>query len=151
MAAVDIPKQEHVFIRGEGGSIFKFDLPLHETITERLAKGYLTRVANAEGDPYVEKSNAPSVVAPPTERPALNAAKKAWVGWAVVKGMTPDDAEALTKTDLIERFGVEPKQPEQPAGTSTEESTDSEENGDDEQETDEPDGADDDSSEDTPE
>jgi hypothetical protein len=50
--AEESPETPHVFIRGEGGSIFKLDLPLHESIEERLAKGYLTRVANAEGDPY---------------------------------------------------------------------------------------------------
>jgi hypothetical protein len=37
----------------------------------------------------------------PTQRPALNANKPEWVGWAVKNGMSPDDAEALTKTDLI--------------------------------------------------
>lgn len=127
--AKSIPTAPHVFVRGEGGSVFKLDLPLHETIEERLSKGYLVRVANADGDPYVEGAESTTVAALPTERPALNAGKKAWVGWAVVKGMSPDDAEALTKTDLIERFGAEPKQPEQigDQGTEPAEADDSEE------------------------
>ncbi|MGN8024699.1 hypothetical protein [Microbacterium sp. 22242] len=101
-------RNEAIFLRGEGGSVFKLDLPLHEAIAERLEKGYLTRVANADGDPYVEGADTAKVPGPPTERPKLNAGKKAWVGWAVAQGMTPDDAEALTKTDLIEKFGTDP-------------------------------------------
>ena len=43
---------------------------------------------------------------PEVTRPAHSAAKAEWVGYAVrAHGMTPDDAEALTKADLIERFG----------------------------------------------
>lgn len=118
--ATESPETPHVFVRGEGGSIFKMDLPLHETIEDRLAKGYLTRVANAEGDPYVEGADTPVVAALPTERPKLNAGKKAWVGWAVANGMTPDDAEALTKTDLIEKFGTEPAPVEPPTGPAPE-------------------------------
>jgi hypothetical protein len=111
----DIPQvAPHVFIRGEGGSIFKMDLPLHETIEDRLLKGYLTRV-NEDGSPYVEGQDETPAL--PTERPALSASKATWVGWAVHEGMTPDDAEALTKTDLIEKFGAAPIVTEPPAGT----------------------------------
>ncbi|KJL37052.1 hypothetical protein RR49_01164 [Microbacterium ginsengisoli] len=97
----------HVFIRGEGGGIFKMDLPLHESIEERLIKGHLTRVANAEGDPYDPTTDTTQVASTPTERPPLNANKATWVGWAVANGMKPDDAEAATKDDLIEKFGVQ--------------------------------------------
>jgi hypothetical protein len=118
-----IPETEHIFIRGEGGTVFKMDLPLHETIEARLSKGYLTRVNNAEGDPYVEEADAPAVSAPPTKRPALSAAKPAWVGWAVVQGMTPDDAEALTTKDLIEKFGTDPAPADKPADAPSTEGT----------------------------
>jgi hypothetical protein len=132
----DIPTEApHVFIRGEGGSVFKLDLPLHESITERLLKGYLVRVANADGDPYVEdevpnleiaeaalEDGDPADVTPavieaaglPTVRPELSALKAEWVGWAVAESarrghpITPDDAEALTKHDLIEAYGTDP-------------------------------------------
>lgn len=109
------PEAEHVFVRGEGGSIFKLDLPLQEAIADRLAKGHLVRVANAEGDPYDPNADAPEVPDLPTERPALNATKAKWVGWAVRNGMTPDDAEAATKDDLIEKFGKDPA-PAAPTG-----------------------------------
>lgn len=95
----ETPEPEHWFVRGEGGSIFKLDLPLHESILERIAKGYIQRVANEDGAPYIEDAEP--------KRPALDAKKADWVGWAVHNGMTPDDAEALTIPDLIERFGVE--------------------------------------------
>lgn len=106
----DIPEVPHVFVRGEAGTVFKLDLPLHESIEDRLRKGYITRVSNAEGDPYDPEADIVSILTPglPAERPAIEADKVAWVGWAVVQGMTPDDAEAATKQDLIEKFGTAP-------------------------------------------
>jgi len=106
MSAEETP---HVFIRGEAGAVFKLDLPLSEPIQDRLLKGYLTRVADADGSPYVEGgSDIPTL---PTERPAINAPKAQWVGWAVAQGMTPDDAEAATKQDLIEKYGAQATEP----------------------------------------
>jgi len=110
------PEVEHIFVRGEGGAVFKLDLPLHESIEERLAKGYIQRVANADGDPYVEGADTPKVVEPPKERPALSAPKRVWVAWAGVNGMDLDEAEAATKDDLIEKFGKDPVPPPPPAG-----------------------------------
>lgn len=96
---------DQIHILGEGGTVFKMDLPLHEAIQDRLTKGYLKRV-NADGSPWVDKSAAPA------EQPPPYASKKEWVGWAVAESerkgdpLTPDDAEALTKNDLIELYGV---------------------------------------------
>lgn len=92
-----------VHILGEGGGIFEMLLPLSEPIEDRLLKGYLKRV-NADGTPFVEKSER--------VQPAPYASKGEWVGWAVHISqtvgtpITPDDAEALTKQDLIEMYGV---------------------------------------------
>lgn len=92
-----------VHILGEGGAVFALALPLSEPILDRLSKGYLKRV-NADGTPFVEKSER--------VQPAPYASKGEWVGWAVHTSqstetpITPDDAEALTKQDLIERYGV---------------------------------------------
>lgn len=77
--------------------MFALDLPLHEAIAERLHKGYLVRV-NKDGTDYVEATER--------TKPALNAAKADWVSWAVHNGAKPDDAEAFTKTDLIEKYGT---------------------------------------------
>jgi hypothetical protein len=87
---------ESIFVLGEGGGIFEMSLPLPEAIEDRLAKGYLRRV-NQDGTPYSDGV--------PPVRPASSSAKVEWVGWAVHHGMTPDDADALTKADLIEKFG----------------------------------------------
>jgi hypothetical protein len=87
---------ESWFIRGEGGSVFKLDLPLHEAIEQRLHKGYLVRV-NKDGTDWTGDT-------PERVRPPMNAPKIDWVAWAVHNGELPDDAEALTKTDLIEKY-----------------------------------------------
>lgn len=94
---------ETIHVRGEGGGIFAMDLPLPESIAQRLAKGYLTRV-NEDGSLYLDDADD-DVPAPPSEAPARSAAKAEWVGWAVASGADPDDAEAMTKSDLIELYG----------------------------------------------
>ena len=94
-----------VHILGEGGGVFELSLPLHETIADKFAKGHVRRV-QPDGTPYVEGDRPDGVPSLPESRPAINAVKAEWVGWAVVQGLTPDEAEALTKTDLIERFGA---------------------------------------------
>lgn len=90
---------EQVHVLGEGGVVSVMDLPLPEAIQDRMTKGYLKRV-NADGSPYVETD----VVEP--SAPSKTAPKDEWIGWAVKNGMSPDDAEALTKADLIEKFGA---------------------------------------------
>lgn len=94
---------ETVHILGEGGAVFTIALPLSEPIQDRLTKGYLKRV-NADGTPFVEKTER--------TKPAPYASKAEWVGWAVHvtkdsdSPLSPDDAEAFTKNDLIELYGV---------------------------------------------
>jgi hypothetical protein len=92
-----------IHVRGEGGAIFELALPLHEAIADRLTKGYLTRV-NPDGSTYTGDDD--DVPGPPTEKPPVSALKAEWVGWAVAQGADPDDAEAATKQDLIEKYGV---------------------------------------------
>lgn len=102
---------EVAFFRGEGGVILAFDLPLPEAYREKVTKGYLVRVANAEGEPYVapvpESTEGGSDLTngvPP--RPAQSASKAEWVGYAVlVHDVKPDDAEGMTKQDLIDKYG----------------------------------------------
>lgn len=116
-----------VFLLGEGGGIFELSLPLHETIADKLARGHLRRV-HADGTPYVEDERPDGVPSLPTSRPALNAPKAEWIGWAVANGETPDDAEASTKADLIERHGQQgtpavedaPEAPTEPEAAPTE-------------------------------
>lgn len=103
-------EQETVWLRGEGGAVFQMALPLSGDYTKQLTKGLLRQV-NPDGTPYTDDNAIPAL---PTERPADDAGKPAWVGWAVVNGMSTDDAEALTETDLIELYGGTP--PAKPAG-----------------------------------
>lgn len=95
---------ETIYVRGEGGGIHPMDLPLPEPIADRMAKGVLRRV-NADGSPYVE--GGPDTPAPPAEQPPQSAAKALWVGWAIANGADADEAEAMTKQDLIDAYGGE--------------------------------------------
>jgi len=98
-----------IHVLGEGGGVIRLALPLQSDIAKRIERGHLRRV-NPDGSP-IEEHLRPTDDGPqlPTERPALNAPRAQWVGYAVFKGMKPDDAEALTRTDLIDRYGVEPE------------------------------------------
>lgn len=97
------------FFLTEGGSVIEMDLPLPEAIAQRVLKGAIIQVADADGTP-LEEPVAPAdpnavdrvaVMAPPPR----DASKAVWVGYAVkFGGMTPDAADAMTKADLIERF-----------------------------------------------
>lgn len=96
---------ESIHVLGEGGAVFMMDLPLPEAIADRLAKGHLRQV-NPDGSPIEESERPTGVPGTPDKRPNVNAPKADWIGWAVHEGMIPDDAEAATKQDLIEKFGV---------------------------------------------
>lgn len=96
---------EHIYVQeGGAGMVIKMDLPLHEAIADRLTRGHLRRVTE-DGSPYVEPADQ-AEQPPPPERPAASAVKAEWVGYAVrAYGVSPDDAEAMTKQDLIDRYG----------------------------------------------
>ena len=87
-----------IYVRGEGGAVIGMDYPLGEGIAERLAKGHLRRV-NADGSPYTGEQEEPV-------RPKDSAVKAEWVAYAVqAHGADPEEAEGLTKADLIELYG----------------------------------------------
>ena len=83
---------------GEGGGIWPMDLPLDEIMQEKVVKGYLRRV-NADGSPYTEEEGGDT-----PSPPSKNASKAEWVGCVVRNGMSPDDADAMTKNDLIDLY-----------------------------------------------
>lgn len=100
-------EQETIHVRGEGGTVFRLGLPLHEEIANRLESGHLKRV-NPDGTPY--SGPADNVPAPPTSAPKPAASKPDWVAWAVACGADPEDAAAATKQDLIDLYAdAEPK------------------------------------------
>ena len=95
---------ETALFRSESGQQIHMDLPLPDHMADKVTKGQLVRV-NDDGSPYTGEAADASEGAAVTERPAQSASKAAWVGWAVHLGADPDEAEALTKADLIDRYG----------------------------------------------
>ena len=89
--------EEVIYLVGEGGGRARpHKLPLPDGVAQRLEKGVIRRV-NEDGSPWVPPE--------PLKRPADTAAKPQWVAWAVHNGADPDDADAATKNDLIEKYG----------------------------------------------
>lgn len=111
--------QEIVFYRGPAGEVERFGLPLSEPIQGQVTRGVLRR-CNEDGSEYREQPPAVGAEpsrgdddpppAPPVEQPpAVGALKAEWVGYAVrAHGLAVDDAEAMTKQDLIDRYGPKP-------------------------------------------
>ncbi|MFE7947410.1 hypothetical protein [Streptomyces sp. NPDC057426] len=109
---------ETIHVRGEGGAVFAMDLPLPESIQERLDRGLIQRV-HSDGSPY-SAAPAPQAPAPPADdpapenethpdgpagvdRPAVNAPKADWIGYVVKRGLlSAEDAANYTKADLID-------------------------------------------------
>ncbi|MGW6913714.1 hypothetical protein ACWGB8_07830 [Kitasatospora sp. NPDC054939] len=106
---------ETIHVRGEGGVVIAMDLPLPESIAQRLAKGQLQRVYS-DGSAYRGPAE-PEVPSLPTSAPAKAAAKELWVGWAVACGADPEEADGMTKADLVEKYAdAQPPGPEGTAG-----------------------------------
>jgi hypothetical protein len=93
-----MPDPEVGYFRGSGGIVFDFALPLREQQQHQLTRGELVRV-NEGGSAYTE--------AAPPKQPALSASKADWVGYArfVDKDLSVDDADAMTRNDLAEKYG----------------------------------------------
>ena len=124
MGAPDAAAPEVWHIRGEGGDVIAFQLPLPEGIPSRLRSGALMRV-NPDGSPYTappvpvdapaaslaeyqaaQAEKAAPVAEEPLERPAGNARKAAWVAYAHSTGrITLAAAEDLSRDELVARFG----------------------------------------------
>jgi hypothetical protein len=95
-----------IFVRGEGGGVFKLSLPLHETIEDRMRKGHIVQVLE-DGSPLPHEDGEDLIPGLPGVRPTKNAPKAEWVGWAVAQGAEVEAAEAMTKTDLIDAYGAD--------------------------------------------
>lgn len=103
-------KADFIYVSAAAGHVIKVDLPLHEAMADQLTKGHVRRV-NADGSPYTEPaaSGEQDQADAGEQPPAASAVKAEWVGYAVrVHGVPVDDAEAMTKADLIERYGTQP-------------------------------------------
>jgi hypothetical protein len=96
---------ETALFRSESGQQIHMDLPLPEHMQAQVTRGTLVRI-NSDGTPYTGEAADASEGAAVTERPAVSAPKAAWVGWAVHNGADADQAEVMTKHDLVETFGA---------------------------------------------
>lgn len=97
--------REPGWFRGSGGVIWRMDLPLPEHMAEQVVKGYLTRV-NEDGSTFVAPAPEDESSSEVEKPPSANASKGHWVGYAHrVHKVSIDDAEAMTKTDLMEKYG----------------------------------------------
>jgi hypothetical protein len=94
------------FFHCEGGTVIEMDLPLPEVQADKVTKGLIRRV-NEDGTPYEGDAVDPSDGAGVTSKPAVAAPKAEWIGWALHcdEDLSADDAEAMTKQDLIEKYG----------------------------------------------
>ncbi|MFG2307662.1 hypothetical protein ACGFS9_03065 [Streptomyces sp. NPDC048566] len=107
---------ETIYVLGEGGMVIAMDLPLPESIQERLDRGQLRRV-HSDGSPY---TSAPARTAPApargsaltdgaVPRPGARAGKDDWVLWAMATHALPqENAEGMTKAQLQE-LGEQPE------------------------------------------
>jgi len=108
---------ESIYVRGEGGSIIMMDLPLPEAIQLRVDAGAIVRV-NEDGSAWSD--SVPEPTPEPVSEDAVELArddvgpvrperampKARWVEYAqLVSDLTREDAEALTKAELVSRFG----------------------------------------------
>lgn len=87
------------YYRTPGGWVLALDPPLSEDMQHQVSRGELVRVADADGNPVGDE---PALV-----QPAKTASKADWVGYArrVDPGLSVDDADAMTRADLIEKYG----------------------------------------------
>jgi hypothetical protein len=108
------PIPQTVFLRhAGGGEAIEHDWPLSEVLQYQLDKGMVSQVSHPGPatwyeEPAVESKpvSATHRFTPPKELPPhRNASKAEWVGFAARNGMKADEAELLTKADLVERFG----------------------------------------------
>ena len=107
-----------VYLTETEGHVIGMTLPLHPDIEQRWLAGHLRRVSKdgsewrgggdytpatpsgPSGDSDSDDYNAPA----PEGRPARNASRRAWADYArSISAVTADEAETLTRDELIDR------------------------------------------------
>lgn len=121
--------EETVFVRGEGGAVFEM-APSRMTadMRRRMRMGRLRRVT-PDGRPYRAPHTPPDIEDDPPEqddspgpagpvpRPAKSAPKKDWVLYAVaVLGVDEEEAQGMTRQELIELPADHAEHADTPAG-----------------------------------
>ena len=96
-------ERETVFVLCDNGSVMPHDLPLPSGIADRVARGDL-RLVNEDGS-AIEAHGVMDLDTGTLRRPGVNAAKNEWVAYAVSEGVSVNEADGMTKAELIARFG----------------------------------------------
>jgi hypothetical protein len=95
-----------IHLRGESGTVVYFDRDaLPEGIEKRIERGDLTECAPDGTVPDPAEDLVPDV--PPPDAPPLPkraASRDTWIQFAISQGLPRDEANAMTKAKLIERF-----------------------------------------------
>lgn len=101
---------DEMWVRGESGALLVFDAAtLHEGIRHRLDRGDLVRV-NADGTPWTGQADddeGDEDDDTPPDAPALpkrTANRQAWTDFAISQGMDREQANNMTKAELITEF-----------------------------------------------
>lgn len=82
------------------------DLPGVRLVGPGAPAGEPESAETREPQPPVEPEPAPSIPsAEPAGRPIVNAPKADWVDYAVGQGADRDEAESLTKAELLDLYG----------------------------------------------
>lgn len=78
-----------------------------EAVRERVKNPH-PRPAGDRPGPRVKAAEAPAGTARPSaSRPTNKATKPEWIAYAVAQGEDPEQAEEMTKADLVELYGEE--------------------------------------------
>jgi hypothetical protein len=90
-------------LRGESGAVLYFDRDaLPEGVGKRIARGDLVEVT-PDGVPQAdEPEDTPPPDAPPLPKRSAN--RDTWISFALSQGMDREEANSLTKNELITRF-----------------------------------------------
>jgi len=101
---------EFAVFRGVGGGLHRFQLPLAPAFAALEAKGLLVR--EDEEPPSAPKPRPKPVDVDGEDadlgpvRPSQASPKAQWVDYAqLVSDLSHDEAQALTKAELVDRFG----------------------------------------------
>lgn len=117
-----------IFVRGESGAVWEMDLPLPDSIQDRLNAGKITRV-NEDGSTWTGVTDDATVTRSSTvtgarsakdevpgieededgpvrsTRPVDTAPVGDWKAYAISKGANAKQADGMTKPELIKAYG----------------------------------------------
>lgn len=89
--------------RGEGGVVWKLELPLTTEMADQVRLGRLVEVPEPKGGEVDTSSQRVAA-----REPNANEPKSVWMEYAIAHGMSRQDANNTSRNDLIAKFGSKP-------------------------------------------